>query len=116
VTPTQRTLAPRSLDPIQQTVATAIQGYLSHPDVDSAAAVDAIKFISQPMRRTQVTALRAAVKAFQRSGQIRALLDVIVTIRAQFGEPADATSAEPKQTQTLTRNDLRLICFDVISS
>jgi hypothetical protein len=83
--------------------------------VGRAAAVDAIKFISQPMRRTQVIALRAAFKAFQRSGQIRVLLDAIVTIRAQFGEPA-ATSAEPKQTQTLTRDDLRLICFDVIGS
>jgi hypothetical protein len=32
-----REAAPRSIDPIQQTVATMVQGFLSHPDVDRAA-------------------------------------------------------------------------------
>lgn len=110
-----RESAPRSLDPIQQTVATVIQGYLSHPDVDRAAAVDAIKLVSQPMRRTQVIALRAAFKTFQRSGQIQALLDVIANIRSQVGETSTAqTEPLSKQTLNLTRDDLRLICFDVI--
>ena len=112
-----REVAPRSLDPIQQTVATAIQGYLGHPDIDRTSAVEVIKFISQPMRRNQVTTLRAVFKNFQRSGQIRSLLDSIARIRSQIGErPIIEPATARKQAQNLTRDDLRLICFDVISS
>ena len=111
-----RESAPRSVDPIQQTVATAIQGYLSHPDVDRARAVGAIKFVSQPMRKTQVTRLRQAYKEFQATSNIAVLLDAVEEVRAKFGEPqgragGEARSGGPK----LSRDDLRLICFEVLS-
>jgi hypothetical protein len=112
-----REAAPRSLDPIQQAVATAIQGYLSHPQVDRAAAVDAIKFVSQPMRRIQVTRLRQAFREFQRAGTVRGLLETIAEIRAHFREPPVVTrSPNQMPSPLLTRDDLRLICFDLISS
>ena len=82
-----RDAAPRSIDPIQQTVATAIQGFLSHPDVDRARAVEVIKFISLPMRKTQVTQLREAFKDFQRRSELQRLIARIEEIRAKFGEP-----------------------------
>jgi hypothetical protein len=112
-----RGAAPRSLDPVQQTVATAIQGYLSHPEVDRAAAVDSIKFISQPMRRMQLVQLRATFKEFQKSSAIGTLLSSIADIRSQFGEPADTlpTVRQPPPP-VLTRDDLHLICFDLVSS
>ena len=111
-----RESAPRSVDPIQQTVATAIQGYLSHPEVDRARAVEAIKFVSQPMRKTQVTRLRQAYKEFQATSNIAVLLDAVEEVRAKFGEPqgraaGEARSGGPK----LSRDDLRLICFEVLS-
>ena len=113
---TARGAAPRSLDPIQQTVATAIQGYLSHPEVDRASAVEAIKFISQPMRRMQITRLREAFREFQRGGAITTLLYAIAEIRALVG---DSSSIEPPPGKTpppgLRREDLRLICFDLIN-
>jgi hypothetical protein len=93
-----RGAAPRSLDPIQQTVATAIQGYLSHPEVDRAMAVEAIKFVSRPMRRTQVIRLRQAFREFQRARAMRTLLEAIAEIRSQFGEQSvrRSTAAQPK--------------------
>ncbi len=109
-----REAAPRSIDPIQQTVATAIQGLLSHPDVDRARAVEAIKFVSLPMRKTQVTQLGEAFKVFRRSGQIQPLLDGILEIRTRFGEPSAARPASGQKPQTFTRNDLRLICFNLV--
>jgi hypothetical protein len=110
-----RESAPRSVDPIQQTVATAIQGYLSHPDVDRAQAVEAIKFVSQPMRKTQVTRLRQAYKEFQGEGKIRVLLDGVEEVRAKFGEPPARPTGEPRSGPALIREDLRLICFEVLS-
>jgi len=110
-----RGAAPRSLDPIQQTAATAIQGYLSHPDVDRPAAVAAIKFISMPMRRMQVTRLRSAFRDFQRTGTIQILLEAINELHAQFGEaPGGPPAANDQPAVILTRDDLRLICFDLI--
>jgi hypothetical protein len=110
-----REVAPRSLDPIQQTVATAIQGFLSHPEVDRARAVDAIRFISQPIRRTQAMRLRQAYKEFQRTSDIRDILAAVDEARSQFGEPPQ-TQPQLKAAPTLTRDDLRLVCFDVISN
>jgi hypothetical protein len=37
-------VAPRSVDPIQQTVATALQSYLNHPDVNRRDAIEVIRF------------------------------------------------------------------------
>lgn len=110
-----REAAPRSIDPIQQTVATAIQGYLSHPEVDRARAVETIRFVSQPMRKTQVTRLRQAYKEFQRTGGIKALLDAVEDVRTKFGEAPARTPGEPKSAPSVSREDLRLICFDVLS-
>ncbi|HXR36728.1 MAG TPA: DEAD/DEAH box helicase, partial [Candidatus Binataceae bacterium] len=111
-----RESAPRSVDPIQQTVATAIQGYLSHPDVDRAQAVETIKFVSQPMRKTQVTRLRAAYKEFQTKGSIKVLLDAVEEVRSKFGEPPARVAGEASLRPPLSREDLRLICFEVLSA
>ena len=111
-----REAAPRSIDPIQQTVATAIQGFLSHPDVDRARAVEVIKFISLPMRKTQVTQLREAFKDFQRSNELQRLIAAVDEIRAKFGERRVQPRDEKATADSIARDDLRLICFDVICS
>lgn len=45
--------APRSVDPVQQTVATVIQGYLNHPDVERPKAIGAIRALNKPMLSVQ---------------------------------------------------------------
>ena len=111
-----REAAPRSIDPIQQTVATTIQGLLSHPDVDRARAVEAIKFVSLPMRKTQVTQLREAFKDFQGDNNFQSLVASIEEIRAKFGEPAAIHQTDNRAPASVSRDDLRLICFDVVGS
>jgi len=49
--------APRSVDPLQQTVATAIQGYINHPDIDRTRALQAIRYLNQLMLRVQIAEL-----------------------------------------------------------
>jgi hypothetical protein len=67
------------------------------------------------MRKTQVTSLRQAYKEFQRSGGIKVLLDAVEDVRARFGESSAPSASETKSSVTLSREELRLICFDVLS-
>ena len=66
------------------------------------------------MWRTQIGDLRRAYKDFQRSADINALLTAVEAIHGRFGpQHADqqAVSAKP----AITRDDLRLICLDLIT-
>jgi len=106
--------APRTVDPLQQTVATAVQGYLNHPDVDRRRGIELIRFLNQPMRKVQVDDLRRAYSDFQRNGDIGALIEALEEMQARFG--GDGPSSRTSETAApLSRDDLRLICFDFLS-
>ena len=106
--------APKVIDPIQATVATAIQGYLQHPKVDRIQALDAIRYLSQPLPGVQVKELRNAFKAFRNDQTIDALLEVVLSLRSRFGTTVRSDSgATPK---SLRREDLHLVCFEYICS
>jgi hypothetical protein len=108
--------APRSVDPIQQTVATALQSYLNHPDVERRQAIAAIRLLSQPMLKVQVDALRKAYKDLQGKRDVKALLAAVAELREQFGEQQTATpKARSTPVSPLGREDLKLICFDFLS-
>ncbi len=55
-------LAPRTIEPIQQTVATLFQTFMNHPDVERPRVIAAIKSLSGPMPAVQV---ERAAKDFQ---------------------------------------------------
>lgn len=107
--------APRSVDPIQQTVATALQSYLNHPDVDRQTAIDAIRFLNQPMLRVHVQRLRQAYRDFQSKENVKILLAAIEEVRKSAGTEASRKEGAEKAGQ-LKREDLRLICFDLITA
>jgi hypothetical protein len=108
--------APRSVDPIQQTVATVLQGYLNHPDVDRRHTIEIIRFLNQPMLAVQVRDLRQAYKEFQRMGDIKTLLNTIDDFRNKFGtQETNSSNGKPGPFKKLNREDLRLICFDIVT-
>ena len=108
--------APRSVDPLQQTVATALQGYLNHPDIERRSAIEAIRFLNQPMMAIQVRDLRQSYKEFQRKGDIKELMASIEEMRRKFGEEQrENNSSRSRSIPRLMREDLRLICFDLVS-
>src|SRR3972149_6754446 len=80
-------VAPRTIDAVQQTVATAIQGYLNHPDVNRAEAIELIKFLNQPMLAVQIRELRDALKSFKSAGQAKDLIEVVSKMRSAMAEP-----------------------------
>ena len=109
-------VAPRSVDPIQQTLATVIQGYMNHPDVERRRAIEAIRFLSQPMLAVQVRELRQAYRDFQHKAKVNTLLATIDELRGKVGEPqVHQQSSGSGPVSQLSREDLRLICFDLIT-
>jgi superfamily II DNA or RNA helicase len=107
-------VAPRSIDSVQQTVATAIQGYLNHPEVDRKEAIDLIRFLNQPMLVVQIKALRAALKEFKAVGQVKQLMEAVRKLRAMFAD-SDRSTYSQSERSSLVREDLKLICFDFLS-
>jgi hypothetical protein len=107
--------APRTVEAIQQTVVTLLQGYLGHSDVSRPRVIEAIRCLNQPMWRTQINDVRRAYKGFQRAGDVNRLLGEIEEISLRF---ANQTREEPRKTghPPIDRGDLRLICFDLVST
>ena len=106
-------MAPRTIDPMQQTVATAIQQYMQHPEVDRKKAIESIRFLNQPMLAVQIKELRKAFREFQTGSDINKLLLVVDELKASYGSEAEVETQTSK-TQTIQRSDLRLICFDLV--
>jgi hypothetical protein len=109
-------VAPRSVDPIQQTLATVIQGYMNHPDIERPHAIEAIRFLSQPMLAVQVRELRQAYRDFQHRAEVKTLLATVDELRGKVGEPqARHQSPGNGPVSQLSREDRRLICFNLIT-
>jgi hypothetical protein len=105
---------PKVIDPIQQTLATVIQGYLNHPDVGRKEALEALKYLNQPMAGTQVKELRMIHREFQKNMTPKILIEKINKMHEKYG----MISLESGSTERidLIREDLKLICFDYLCS
>lgn len=109
-------VAPRSVDPVQQSVATAVQSYLNHPEVDRSRAVAAMRYLREPMVGAQVKELRTAFRSFQKRPDVQALLSAVELLREKSGGGEEAeTFGAPERPRPLTREQLRLICFDLVT-
>jgi len=110
-------VAPQVLDPLQQTVATVIQGFLNHPEMERKRAISAIEFLNAPMLRVQLSELKKIHKEYQQTQSIIELIAALEAMRNAYGSGTKSSKAtELSSTPKLERADLRLICFDVLSS
>jgi SNF2 family DNA or RNA helicase len=107
--------APRTVDPIQQTVSTIIQGYINHPDVERKKAIEIIRYLNQPMLYVQTKELRLLYNDFKNNGRIKELIGSISMIKEKYGVEYENKKSGSGQPILLTRSSLKLICFDVIS-
>lgn len=105
---------PQAIDPLQQTVATIVQQFLNHPQVDRKRAMAEIAFLNGPMHNGHVAELRKIYRLYQQTQSITELITGIEAMRAAFGAEARAASDRlPTTVSKLRREDRRLICFDV---
>jgi hypothetical protein len=105
---------PKAIDPFQQTVATTLQGFTSHPAVSRQQVMEALKYLATPLPGAQIRDLRKAYEHFNGSRDPSALLGAVLELKARYGTATQVSSAEAPAR--LQRDDLRLVCFDVLSS
>ena len=109
--------APQAIDPLQQTVSTVVQQFLNHPQINRKRALGVIAFLNGPMQNVQVSELRKIYKEYQQTQSIAELISGLETMQAAYageGHPS-APGKNGKPLPKLRREDLRLICFDVLS-
>ncbi len=103
--------APKLLDPIQQTIATTLRGYINSPAVSRKDVIAVIQQLSQPLPGVYVKELRRAYESFSANGQVDELLAAVRRI-SQEQEPPASTESESKAP--VLREDLKLVCFDYV--
>ncbi|HLX40177.1 MAG TPA: C-terminal helicase domain-containing protein, partial [Ktedonobacteraceae bacterium] len=103
--------APKLLDPIQQTIATILRGYINSPAVNRKEIILALQQLNQPQPGVYIKALRKAYDAFIATNHVNELLASVQHI-AQVEKPS--INAAHQETSPLAREDLKLICFDYI--
>jgi Helicase conserved C-terminal domain len=106
--------APKLLDPIQQTIATTLRGYVNSPAVSRKEIIAAIQRLNEPQPGVYIKTLRKAYEAFTASGQLSELLAAFEIISAGAEAPNESTTSSPERKSPVNREDLKLICFDYI--
>ncbi len=103
--------APKQLDPIQQTIATTLRAYLNRPGIPRQELIAAMQRVVEPQPGVYIKALRKAYERFQQTPQPEILL---TAIRELGAETAASTTERTFAKEPITRDDLRLICFDYV--
>jgi len=106
-------VAPKTVDPAQQVVATTLQGYLNHPSVSRQKVTRAIRFLSRPFPPALVKELKKLHAEFKNSSDVGAFVEDICSMADKYGT-TDRVSQET--LPELQREDLKLICFDYVCS
>ena len=103
--------APKQLDPIQQTIATTLRGYINSPAISRKDVIAAIQQLNVPLPGVYVKTLRKAYEVFTTSARVDELLAAVQSI-SQEQEPPASTESESKAP--VRREDLKLVCFDYV--
>ncbi|HJT55392.1 MAG TPA: helicase-related protein, partial [Ktedonobacteraceae bacterium] len=106
--------APKLLDPIQQTIATTLRGYINNPAISRREVIAAIQRLNEPQPNVYIRALRKAYEAFTATNQIGELLAAVQSISSSTETPEDNNTSNSESKSPIKREALKLICFDYI--
>jgi superfamily II DNA or RNA helicase len=110
--------APKILDPIQQTIATTLRGYINNPLVSRKEVIAAIQTLTGPQPGVYIKTLRKAYEEFVANSQVESLLAAVQDLESSSTPTPvrDITSASNSEESStpVSREDLRLICFDYV--
>ena len=106
--------APKLLDPIQQTIATTLRGYINSPAISRKEVIAAIQRLNEPQPGVYIRALRKAYEAFTVNSQIDELFTAVKSISSSTVTPDDGSTPSSESKSPVKREDLKLICFDYI--
>jgi hypothetical protein len=109
--------APKELSSDQSAVIVALQQAMNRPDLDRQRVINLLTVLSRPMLSAPVKELRHAMLRYRRDGDAASFVTTCESIALKFApQPtAESESADTMVRPALTRQDLRLICFEFLS-
>ena len=110
--------APKLLDPIQQTIATTLRGYLHSPSFNRKEVVALLQWLAAAQPSVYIKTLRKAYETFHVTRQPEALISAVRELHASSGaasrENVTSNPLSGEQRGLVRREDLRLICFEYV--
>lgn len=109
--------APKELSSDQSAVMVALQQAMNRPDLGRQRVINLLTILSCPMLSAPVKELRHAMLRYRRDGDAASFVATCETIALKFA-PQPAPGLEAADTMVrpaLTRQELRLICFEFLS-
>jgi hypothetical protein len=104
--------APKIVDPVQQLVATALQRQRANPAVKWAEVRAALRSLREPLPKAYIKDLGAAYEAYQREGDVAALLEAVQRLETRSEELEQRAAP----ATLLTEEDLHLVCWEYVWS
>ena len=102
-----------SVDPSQQTVREELRNAIQRGTVDRDAAKVAIRYLGQPVGKFAIKRLKAAYKKWGKDRDDEQLLEAVQALATDFAKDDPSREAD---VESLGRDDLKLICFEYVSS
>jgi superfamily II DNA or RNA helicase len=104
--------APKTIDPMQQTITSILQGCIHSPKMDRKDVIRAIKYLQQPLLGIHIKTLRKCYKEYQQSHDVIALISTVFELQKTYG--GSDTIKIKSDDSLLRREDLRLICYEYV--
>ena len=74
------------------------------------------KFLRQPLVGASVQELRQAIRGYSSTNDVRALIETVRALYQHQRALSSLTSLDEKPASKITREDLKLICYEYISA
>ncbi len=99
----------------EQTLASQVlQAQLNNPCFDRTELRDLRKFLKQPLIGAGVQRLRKALQTYSGSNEALILVETVRELRQSQGELSSNGSSEKKSSNRISRDDLRLVCYEYV--
>ena len=105
---------PKKVDPVQNAASAILQGLLNRPGLDRTEVLQNLRFLKEPMSGVQVRELRTISDKYQEDGDAEVLVASASRMRSKYGQ-AESELSPGSRLAPVSREDLALICFDVLS-
>ncbi|MBA3530372.1 MAG: helicase, partial [Ardenticatenales bacterium] len=97
----------------QTLVSQLLQSHLNNPAFDRAELRELRKFLKQPLVGAAVQQLRKALQEYSASNDATPLVETTRALRQSQGAPAAEPAAEKGRVR-LSRDDLKLVCYEYV--
>jgi superfamily II DNA or RNA helicase len=98
----------------QALVAQVLQGHLNHPEMDRLELRELRRFLRQPLVGASVQQLRKALQTYSSTNSVQVLIETVRALYQHQKAVLPDASADKKPSSKITREDLKLICYEYI--